>query len=106
MYETDITKNNFRDEVILSNIPVMVDFWAPWCGPCRMLSPIVERIARDYSGSIKVGKVNVEVEPELASEYGITCIPTIVFFKDHAPFQTSVGFRTTEQLEDTIRQLG
>ena len=105
MFATIITKDNFRDEVILSDIPVMIDFWAPWCGPCRMLTPIVEHIARDYAGDLKVGKVNVEIEGDLADEFGITSIPTIIFFKNRLPVETNVGFRTKEQLEDSICQL-
>lgn len=79
--EIVITANNFEEEVLKSEIPVLVDFWATWCGPCRMIAPIVEEIAKEYDGKIKVGKVNVDDEMSLAIKYGIASIPTLLFFK-------------------------
>ena len=77
----DVTAGNFDGEVARSEVPVLVDFWAAWCGPCRMVAPVMDRIAHEYEGSIKVAKVNVDAEPELAASFGISSIPTIAFFE-------------------------
>ena len=73
-----LTKENFASEALQSSVPVLVDFWAPWCGPCRMVSPIVDQIAEESDGSFKVGKVNVDEQPELASQFGVMSIPTLL----------------------------
>ena len=93
MNEVRLTKNNFRDEVLNSDIPVLVDFWATWCGPCRMVAPIVEEIADEYDGRIKVGKVNVDEEPELAMQFRVASIPTLMVFKNGHLVNTAVGYR-------------
>lgn len=93
MNEVRLTKNNFRDEVLNSDIPVLVDFWATWCGPCRMVAPIVEEIADEYDGRIKVGKVNVDEEPELAMQFRVASIPTLMVFKNGQLVNTVVGYR-------------
>ena len=93
MNEVRLTKNNFRDEVLNSDIPVLVDFWATWCGPCRMVAPIVEEIAGEYDGRIKVGKVNVDEEPELAMQFRVASIPTLMVFKNGQLVNTAVGYR-------------
>ena len=85
-----ITKNNFQEEVIRSEKPVLLDFWAPWCGPCRMVVPIVEEIARERS-DIKVGKINVDENPELAGQFGVMSIPTLVVMKDGKIVNQSMG---------------
>lgn len=93
MNEVRLTKNNFRDEVLNSDIPVLVDFWATWCGPCRMVAPIVEEIADEYDGRIKVGKVNVDEEPELSMQFRVASIPTLMVFKNGQLVNTAVGYR-------------
>lgn len=93
MNEVRLTKNNFKDEVLNSDIPVLVDFWATWCGPCRMVAPIVEEIADEYDGRIKVGKVNVDEEPELAMQFRVASIPTLMVFKNGQLVNTAAGYR-------------
>ena len=82
MAEITITKDNFEEEVLHSEIPVLVDFWAAWCGPCKMLAPIVAKIAEENEGKIKVGKVNVDEEQALAIKFRVASIPTVIAFKD------------------------
>ncbi len=98
MAELVITKDNFEEEVLHATVPVMVDFWAPWCGPCRMLGPTIEQIAEEYEGKAKVGKVNVDEERELAEQFGIASIPTVLVFKNGEVTDTSVGLRPKAQL--------
>ena len=98
MAEIKITKNNFEAEVMKSDIPVMLDCWAEWCGPCRMLAPVVEDIAREYEGSVKVGKINVDEESELAAAFRVASIPTVVVIKDGKVVNTSVGYKPKEEL--------
>ncbi len=93
MAELKITKGNFEKEVKNSDIPVLLDFWAPWCGPCRMLGPIVEEIAKEYDGKIKVGKINVDEETALASAFNIASIPTLMVVKNGAVTNMAVGYR-------------
>ena len=96
--EITLTKGNFEDEVLKSEIPVLVDFWASWCGPCKMLAPTVAQIAEEYSGKIKVGKVNVDEEESLSREYGIVSIPTVILFKNGKPEKNSIGLVPKETL--------
>ena len=86
-----LTQDNFEQEVLKADKPVLVDFWAPWCGPCRMVSPIVEEIAGEVADRAKVGKVNVDEEPELAARYGVMSIPTLIVVKDGKVVSSTVG---------------
>lgn len=101
--EITLTKDNFNQEVLESNIPVLVDFWATWCGPCQMLAPIVEEIAKEYEGTIKVGKVNIDEQEELAAQYGIMVIPTLKLFKDGKIIKQSTGYLSKEELIEFIK---
>ena len=92
MSAIDINKNNFHEEVMNSDKPVLLDFWAPWCGPCRRVVPIVEEIAKERP-DIKVGKINVDLESELAGEFGVMSIPTLVVIKDGRIVNQSMGAR-------------
>ncbi len=98
MAELTITKDNFKQEVINSDIPVLVDFWATWCSPCKMLSPVIEEIANELEGKVKVGKINVDENPELAAEFGVTGIPFVIAFKDGEPRATSMGVVAKEDI--------
>lgn len=103
MAEITITKKNYKTEVLESDMPVLIDFWATWCGPCKMLAPVIEELANEYEGKVKVCKVNVDDEPELASEYKIMSIPTVVLVKDGKVAETSIGFVPKTQLEKMIK---
>ena len=100
-----ITNANFEDEVLRSEIPVLLDFWAAWCGPCRMLAPVLEEIEQEYAGRIKVGKVNVDEEIELAQRYRVASIPTVILFKEGQAAEISVGYRPKEDFEAMIKSV-
>ncbi len=97
-----VDSTNFDSEVKNSDLPVLVDFWAPWCGPCKMISPIVEELAGDYEGKIKVAKINVDDNQELASQFGIRGIPTVMIFKDGEVANSFVGLRPKEDLASAL----
>ena len=101
--EIELTNENFDAEVLQSELPVLVDFWATWCGPCMMLGPTVAEVAAEYAGRVKVGKVNVDNAPELAARYGITSIPALLFFRKGEVARTSVGF---VKKADVVAMLG
>jgi len=86
-----LTDTNFKEEVLESRLPVLVDFWATWCGPCKMIAPIIEEVAKEYAGKIKVGKLNVDDSPATATRYGIMSIPTLIFFKNGRVMEQVVG---------------
>ena len=98
MAEITITKENFEQEVLKSDIPVLVDFWAVWCGPCRMVAPTLAEIAEEKEGELKVGKVNVDEQPELARQFGIMSIPTMIVFKGGEPAAKTVGVQPKEDI--------
>ena len=102
MAELTLTKENFDAEVLSSNIPVLVDFWASWCGPCRMLAPTVAEIAEEYEGRVKVGKVNVDDELQLAQSYGISSIPTLILFENGEVKNQIVGFVPKSSIEEML----
>lgn len=103
MAEIVLTIDNFEGEVLQSDKPVLVDFWATWCGPCRMLAPIVEEIAEEYADTVKVGKVDVDEQPALAARFGIASIPTVMIFKNGQLTDTVIGYRPKAELEQLLK---
>ncbi|TCJ16904.1 thioredoxin [Rubrobacter taiwanensis] len=99
----EVTSANFEEEVLNSDIPVLVDFWAEWCQPCRAVAPVMEEIARDYEGAVKVAKVDVDAENELAGHFGISSIPTVAFFEPDERPKAVVGAMPREMLEEAFR---
>ena len=98
-----LTKENFEAEALKASVPVLVDFWASWCGPCRMVSPIVDEIAEESDGSYKVGKVNVDEQPELASQFGVMSIPTLIVLENGKVKNTAVGAGPKESFLGLLR---
>jgi len=98
-----VTAGNFDSEVLQSDSPVLVDFWAPWCGPCRVIAPAVEELATEYDGKLKVGKLNVDDHPAIAQNYGITGIPALLFFKDGKRVDTVVGAVSKDVLQGHVK---
>ncbi len=102
MKPIELTNSNFQSEVIESSIPVLVDFWATWCGPCRMIAPVIEELASEYDGKLKVGKVDVDNYQQLAMQYGIRSIPTLLIFKNGTVVEQIIGAVPKKALVDKI----
>ena len=100
----ELNDSTFESEVIKSETPVLVDFWAPWCGPCRMISPVVEEIATSYTGRLKVGKVNVDDNQEITMKYGIRSIPTLILFKNGKAVEQIIGAVPKSEIERIIKK--
>jgi len=99
----EVVDTNFEEEVLKSDLPVLVDFWAPWCGPCAMVAPTVEEIAKEYEGKLKVCKLNVDEAPETSTKYGIMSIPTLAIFKDGERVDSIVGALPKEPIVEKIK---
>lgn len=97
-----LTDNNFKKEVLKSDLPVLVDFWTSWCGPCKMIAPILEELAQEYNKKIKIGKLNVEENSKVTSQYGIMAIPTLIFFKDGKVMEQVAGVVSKADLKKKI----
>lgn len=105
MAEVSFTDDNFQADVIKSDSPVVVDFWAPWCGPCKVVSPIIEELAAEYEGKVVVGKMNVDDNPQIAGEYGVMSIPTIMAFKGGKPVKAMVGAQSKDAYKRMIDEV-
>ncbi|MBQ8193750.1 MAG: thioredoxin [Oscillospiraceae bacterium] len=103
MSEIKLTKDNFEQEVMKSDKTVLVDFWASWCAPCMMLSPVIAEIAEEMDGSVAVGKVNVDEEQELSMQYGISSIPTLLVFRNGEIVNAAVGLRSKENIIEMLK---
>jgi len=100
----DLTKDNFEQEVLNSELPVLVDFWAEWCGPCKMMHPVLEEIEKELAGQIKICKVNVDQNPELSMQYEIMSIPNMKLFKNKTVIENFIGFRPKNDFIDEIKK--
>jgi thioredoxin 1 len=98
------TTANFENEVLQSDTPVLVDFWAAWCGPCKMIAPVIDQLAEEYDGKVKVAKVNVDENPEISEKYQIMSIPTLLVFKNGSKVDTLVGARPKQSMEEMLNK--
>jgi len=104
MSTCNFTEINFKAEVLDSKLPVLVDFWANWCGPCKMISPVVDELAKEYAGKVKIGKVDVDNNPSIASQYGVMSIPTLIFFKGGKVMSSISGAQNKAALKQKIEE--
>ncbi|MFO7659407.1 MAG: thioredoxin [Candidatus Cloacimonadaceae bacterium] len=102
----EFTQENFEAEVLKSELPVLVDFWAPWCGPCKAITPVLEKIAAEFEGKVIVGKLNVDEAPAIASQYSIMSIPSLLFYVKGQVKEQIVGLTTVEKIKDKLIHLG
>ncbi len=105
MAEITFTDNNFNDEVVKSTIPVLVDFWGPSCGPCKALAPIIEELAREIEGKLKIGKLNIEENTQTPGQFGVMSVPTLAFFKEGQVVKTLVGVQGKEAIKKVIEEI-
>lgn len=101
--ELEITKKNFDELVLDSKVPVIVDFWAAWCGPCKMLGPVISEVAKESKGEYAVGKVNVDLEGELAQMFGVSSIPTVILFSGGKPAKKIIGYRPKKDILNLLK---
>ena len=99
---TEINDSSFKSEVTDSQMPVVVDFWAPWCGPCKMVAPVLEELAKEYEGKVKVVKLNIDENQGTATEYGVRSIPTLILFKDGKECERMIGVQSKDNLKQMI----
>ncbi|MCX5669148.1 MAG: thioredoxin [Candidatus Omnitrophica bacterium] len=104
MHTQHFTDLNFKQEVLESDLPVLVDFWAVWCGPCKKIAPFIDELAKEYTGKMKIGKVDVDINPKIATEYGVMSIPTIIFFKNGKVMNQLVGAASKLDLKRKIEE--
>jgi thioredoxin 1 len=102
---TEVSGKNFENEVVKSTLPVVVDFWAPWCGPCRMVAPVVEKLSLDYDGKIKFCKVNIDDDPEIANKYDVKSIPTLMFLKAGKAVSSLVGAQPERSIRARLESI-
>lgn len=105
MSEVILNDSNFEQEVLKSDTPVLVDFWAPWCGPCRMLAPVIEELAKEYEGKLKVAKLNTDEAPQTSAAFKISSIPTVLFFKGGQVVGQSIGLQSKAALQEKINSI-
>ncbi len=102
MSTAHFTDNDFDSNVVQSNIPVLVDFFATWCGPCRMMSPVIDELSDEYAGKVKIGKLDVDENPQTSIKFGVQSVPTLVFFKNGEVVNTVIGFQSKESLKNKL----